>query len=391
MRRTDYLPSVFSILAGGLRTEQYDTMARQRASTDADEPRSAVPFDATESLALGRTGIKVTRLGFGSASIGGLYTAVSDADAMATVERAWDLGVRLFDTAPLYGYGVAERRLGAVLADRPRDAFTVSTKVGRLVRRIDLIGPTADVDPQAIDGREDAFYPRSEPVRMVFDYSADGVRRSLDESLARLGLDRIDIALIHDPDSHWEVAIDDAFPALARLREDGVVGAIGVGMNQAAMLARFARDGDFDVFLMASRYTLLDQTALDELLPLCRQRGIAILCAGVMNTGLLAGPRPGARFDYGTAPPALVERARRLGTVCARHDVSLRDAAIQFPLAHPAIVSLVAGVRTVAHLDEYPAAMARSIPGALWDELRAEGLIRPDAPVPDGEAAGGGA
>jgi D-threo-aldose 1-dehydrogenase len=350
-----------------------------------------VPFDATESVALGRTGLEVTRLGFGTASIGGLYTVVSDDDAIATVERAWDLGIRLFDTAPLYGYGAAERRLGAVLANHPRDTFTLSTKVGRLVRRIDVIGPTADVDPQAIDGREDAYYPRSEPVRMVFDYSADGVRRSLNESLARLGLDRVDIALIHDPDTHWEAAIDEAFPALARLRDEGVVGAIGVGMNQAAMLARFARDGDFDVLLVASRYTLLDQTALDELLPLCLERGVAVLVAGVMNTGLLAEPRPGARFDYGAAPPALVERARRLGAICTRHGVSLRDAAIQFPLAHPAIVSLVTGVRTVAHLDEYPAALARSIPGALWDELRAEGLIRPDAPVPDIHAAGGAA
>jgi D-threo-aldose 1-dehydrogenase len=343
-----------------------------------------VPFDPTESVTLGRAGLEVSRLGFGTASIGGLYTEVSDRDATAVVERAWEVGVRLFDTAPLYGYGLAERRLGSVLATRPRTAFTLSTKVGRLVRRVDEIGPGADVDPQALDGREDAYYARSEPVRMVFDYSADGVRRSIEESLVRLGLDRVDIALIHDPDRHWQAAIGEAFPALARLREEGVVRAIGVGMNQAAMLARFARDGDFDVFLVASRYTLLDQSALDELLPLCLERGGAVLCAGVMNTGLLVEPGPGAHYDYGAAPPALVERAQRLAAACSQHGVPLRDAAIQFPLAHPAVASLVAGVRSIRHLDEYPRAMARPIPAALWAELRDAGLIRPDAPVPGG-------
>jgi D-threo-aldose 1-dehydrogenase len=331
-----------------------------------------MPFDATEVVPLGRTGLEVTRLGFGAASIGGLYSAVSDAEATATLQRAWDLGVRLFDVAPLYGYGVAERRIGAVLASQPRDTFVLSTKVGRLVRRIDEIDPAADVDPQALDGREDAYYPRSEPVRMVFDYTADGVGRSIDESLARLGVGRLDIALIHDPDSHWEAAIGQAF---------------GVGMNQAAMLARFAREGDFDVFLVASRYTLLDQSALDELLPVCLDRGIAVLCAGVMNTGLLVGPRPGARYDYAAAPAELIERADRLATICARHGVALRDAAIQFPLAHPAIVSLVTGVRSIAHLEEYPAALRRSIPADLWAELKAIGLIRADAPVPAGGEA----
>src|SRR5207249_3310570 len=205
-----------------------------------------------------------------------------------------------------------EPRHGSALAGRPRDEFVLSTKVGRLVRQSHTIATTDDVDPQSMDGRPDAFYVRSEPVRMVFDFSADGVRRSIDESLARLGLDRIDIALIHDPDTHWAAAIDEAFPALARLRADGVVRAIGVGMNQSAMLARFAREGDFDVFLLAGRYTLLDQDALGELLPVCVERDIAILAGGVMNSGILADPRPGGRFDYAPAPPAVVERARRL-------------------------------------------------------------------------------
>jgi D-threo-aldose 1-dehydrogenase len=346
-----------------------------------------MPFDARERVDLGRSGLRVTRLGFGAAPIGGLYTAVDDADARATVDRAWELGIRTFDVAPLYGYGAAERRLGSALAGRPRDEFVLSTKVGRLVRRSDAITPTDDVDPQAMDGRQDAFYVRSEPLRMVFDFSADGVRRSIEESLARLGLDRIDIALIHDPDTHWAAAIDDAFPALARLRGDGVVRAIGVGMNQSAMLARFAREGDFDVFLLAGRYTLLDQDALGELLPLCVERDIAVLAGGVMNSGILADPTPGGRFDYQPAPPAIVERARRLGAICARHGVPLRAAAVQFPLAHPAIRSLIAGVRRIDHLDEYPELMAHPIPADLWSELRAEGLIDPVAPVPDGGAA----
>jgi D-threo-aldose 1-dehydrogenase len=335
-----------------------------------------MPFEPTERLRIGRTGLDVTRLGFGGASIGGLFTAVRDEDATATVERAWDLGVRTFDVAPLYGLGAAERRMGRALAGKPRDDFVLSTKVGRLVVPRDSIPPGADVDEQ------DANYPHRDPVGLVFDYSGDGVRRSIEASLERLGLDRIDIALIHDPDDHWEAAIDDAYPALARLRDEGVIRAVGAGMNQSAMLARFAREGDFDVFLLAGRYTLLDQEALAELLPLCVQRGVGILIGGAMNSGVLADPRPGSRFNYVTAPDAVVERARRLAAVCARHDVPLRAAAIQFPLAHPAVRSLIAGVRRIDHLDEYPALMRRPIPADLWTELRAEGLIPDEAPVP---------
>jgi D-threo-aldose 1-dehydrogenase len=341
-----------------------------------------MPFDASARVPLGRTGLAVTRLGFGGASIGGLFSAVPDDEAIDTVRHAWDLGIRSFDTAPLYGYGASERRVGAALRDRPRDAFVLSTKVGRLVRDVDAIEPGADIDRQALDGREDAFYVRDRPVRIVFDYSADGVRRSLEESLERLGLDRVDIALIHDPDEHWHAAIDEAWPALERLRGEGVIGAVGAGMNQSAMLARFARETDMDVFLLAGRYTLLDHGALDELLPLCLDRGIAVLVGGVMNSGVLADPRPGSRFDYAPASEEVLERARRLGEVCARHDVPLRAAAMQFPLAHPAVVSLVAGVRTPSHLDDYPAMLARAIPAALWEELRAEGLLPAHAPVP---------
>jgi D-threo-aldose 1-dehydrogenase len=339
-------------------------------------------FDPRELRRVGRTDVEVTRLGFGGASIGGLYRPVPFDDAVATVERAWDLGIRHFDTAPLYGYGASERRVGSALAGRPRDTFVLSTKVGRLVMSGNAIPPGADVDRQVFDGRENGAYTDLDDRRIVFDYSADGVRRSLDESLGRLGLDRIDIALIHDPDEHWAAAIGEAFPALARLRDEGVVRAIGVGMNQAPMLARFAREGDFDVFLLANRYTLLDQEALDEVLPLCVERGIGVMIGGVMNSGVLADPRPGSRFDYATAPAPILDRARRLAEVCARHDVALKAAAVQFPLGHPAVVSVIAGVRSIEHLDEYQDLLRTPIPVALWDDLRAEALIPADAPTP---------
>jgi D-threo-aldose 1-dehydrogenase len=341
-----------------------------------------MPFEPTEIVPLGRTSLRVTRLGFGAASIGGLFSPVSDDDARATLEHAWDLGIRYYDTAPLYGYGLSERRVGAVLGGRARDSYVLSTKVGRLLRPVDSIPPDADIDHQSYDGRDDAYYGASQPFRPVYDYSADGVRRSIEESLLRLGLERIDIAYIHDPDGHWQAAIGGAYPALHRLREEGLIGAIGAGMNQSAMLARFAREGDFDVFLLAGRYTLLDQEALTELLPLCVDRRIAIVLGGVMNSGILADPRPGGTFNYQPAAPELVERALRLGEVCARHEVPLKAAAIQFPLAHPAVASLVAGVRRVAHLDDYPAMMRLSIPADLWSELRTEGLIPVDAPTP---------
>ena len=341
-----------------------------------------MPFDPTERVPLGDTGLALTRLGLGAASIGGLFTPVDDEEALATIDRAWQLGVRTFDVAPLYGYGTGERRLGRALAAHPRHSYVLSTKVGRLIRPADGIPADADIDRQALSGTEDAFYTRPGPVRLLFDYSADGVRRSIEESLERLGVGRIDIALIHDPDDHWEQAIGQAWPALARMREEGMIRAVGVGMNQSAMLTRFAEEGDFDVFLVAGRYTLLDQTALMDLLPVCERRGIGLLVGGVMNSGVLANPGPDARFDYLPAPREIIDRARRIASVCARHDVPVRDAAIQFPLAHPAVVSLIAGVRRIDHIDEYPAAMRRDIPAKLWDDLRSEGLIVAGAPVP---------
>ena len=341
-----------------------------------------MPFDPTERRRVGRTALTVTQLGFGSAPIGGLFTPVTNANAVATVRRAWGLGIRYFDTAPLYGYGAAERRIGAGLAGLPRDELTISTKVGRLVLSADAVPTGADVDRQALDGHENAYYADTGSRRLVFDYSYDGIRRSIDESLARLGLERVDIVYIHDPDDHWKEAIEGAYPALDQLRREGVVSAIGAGMNQSAMLARFAREGDFDVFLVAGRYTLLDQEALADLLPLCVEKEIGIVIGGVMNSGILADPRPGSRFDYAPASTSVVERAAQLKAVCERHRVPLRAAAAQFPLAHPAVVSVVAGVRRIDHLEEYPALLRHPIPADLWAELRAEGLLPAHAPVP---------
>ncbi len=341
-----------------------------------------MPYEPFERVQLGRTGLAITRLGFGAGSIGGLFTPVAAGDAVALVDHAWEVGIRTFDAAPLYGYGAGERRLGAGLAGRPRDEYVLSTKVGRLVRPAEDVRGTADVDRQVIEGVEDAYFVETHGRKVVFDYSADGVKRSVDESLDRLGVNRLDLLLIHDPDDHWEAAIGEAYPTLHRLREQGVVKAIGVGMNHSAMLARFAREGEFDAFLVASRYTLLDQEALTELLPLCQARGIAVLIGGVMNTGILVDPRPGSRYDYGPAPAEVVERARRLAAACDRHGVPLRAAAVQFPLAHPAVVGLIAGVRSKEHLDDYPALMRTAIPADLWAELRSDALIPADAPTP---------
>lgn len=313
-------------------------------------------FDPVEPRPIGRTELTVTRLGFGSAEIGGFYAALTDAAAEAVIRHAWDLGARYFDVAPLYGAGLAETRLGRVLGTLPRDEFTVSTKVGR------LIGDDGTV---------------------TIDYSRDGILRSVEASLGRLGLERIDILFIHDPDDHWDAAIAEAYPTLAELREEGVVGAIGAGMNQAEMLTRFVREAGIDVVLCAGRYTLLDQGALDELLPACLERSVSVVIGGVMNSGLLADPSPSSHFNYGPVPAEWLDRALRLKAVCERHDVPLRAAAIQFPLAHPAVASILAGVRTAAHLDDYPAFMRLPVPAALWADLRGEGLIRDDAPTPD--------
>ena len=324
-----------------------------------------------ESVALGRRGLRISRLGLGTAPLGNLFTEVPESDADATVDAALAGGITFLDTAPHYGLGVAERRLGRRLARLPRERFVLSTKVGRLVRPLEA-GETAD--PEG--------FVATPTAKRVWDFSRDGVRRSLDESLDRLGLDRVDVALVHDPDQHEHEAAGQALPALAELRDQGVVRAIGAGMNQAEMLTRFVRELDLDLVLMAGRYSLLDQRALGELLPVCAERGVAVVIGGVFNSGLLADPRPGATFDYAPAPPELVERAGRLQAVCARHGVPLRAAALAFPFGHPAVASVLVGARTAAEVQDAVAMVDRPVPAELWTELVAEGLLPDHVPTP---------
>ena len=325
------------------------------------------------TVALGRGGLRVSALALGTAPLGNLFAPVAEEDAAATVGSALEAGLTYVDTAPHYGLGRAERRLGRLLAGVPRDRFVVSTKVGRLVRPL-APGETADAEG----------FADSPPARRVWDLSGDGVRRSLEESLERLGLDRVDILLLHDPDDHEREAYEQAFPALIELRDQGVVTAIGAGMNQAEMLTRFVRDRDIDVVLVAGRYSLLDQRALAELLPTCAARGTAVVVGGVFNSGLLADPRPGATFDYAPAPPELVDRAARLAEVCARHGTPLRAAALAFPFGHPAVTSVLVGARSAAEVQDAVACFEWPVPGELWAELVATGLLPADVPTPAG-------
>ena len=322
-----------------------------------------------ERVRLGRTPLEVTRFGLGTAPLAGLFEAVAEDQALEVIEGAWSAGIRHFDTAPLYGHGLAELRLGKALQGKPRDEFVLASKVGRLLR--------ADAPPEP--GQSFRGTP---PVNPMFDFSYDGVLRSVHESLERLRLERIDILHIHDPDDHFEEALHGAYKALDHLRSEGLIRAVGAGMNQAEMLAQFARDGNFDCFMLAGRYTLLDQVALDDLFPVCVERGIAIIGAGVYNSGILADPKQGAHYNYVAAPPPLLERARDIQAICARHGVPLKAAAVQFPLGHPAVACVVVGCRSKAQLDESLGMLEVEIPPAMWQELKAEGLLREDAPTP---------
>lgn len=323
--------------------------------------------DATARL--GRTSLSVSRLSFGTAPLGNLFEAVTEEAAAAALEAAWSSGVRFFDTAPLYGHGLAETRLGRFLRGKPRDSYSVATKVGRLLR--------ADVQPEP--GQPYVDVPAVNP---TFDFSRDATLRSVEESLQRLGLDRVDVLHIHDPDDHYQEALEGAYPALDGLRSEGVIAAVGAGMNQWQMLSRFAREADFDCFLLAGRYTLLDQSAFAELLPLAVGKGIAIIAAGVFNSGVLADPRPGARYNYRPAPPQLIEKARRIAAVCARHGIPLGTAAVQFPSAHPAVPTVLIGSRSAAQVLENVSGFEAPVPDQLWAELKAEGLLAEGVPTP---------
>ena len=314
-----------------------------------------------ETRELGSSGVRVTRFALGSAPLGGLYQPVGDAAARATVDEAWRLGVRTFDTAPHYGAGVAERRIGAALRDRPRSELVLCTKVGRL-----LVEPSA---PAASMFAEDSGLERR------FDFSAGGVRRSLEDSLARLGLDRVDVVHVHDPDDHLDEAIASALPELAALRGEGVIGAVGAGMNHVAPLVRIVRQADVDCILLAGRHTLLDHSASAELLPLCRERGVSVIAAGVLNSGILADPRDGATFDYEPAGGTLLERARRIGAACERHGVALPVAATAFPLRHPAVACVLVGARSPREVAADVEGVLSAVPGALWSDLVSAGLL----------------
>ncbi|WP_229070704.1 aldo/keto reductase [Actinoplanes sp. DH11] len=320
---------------------------------------------------LGHSAVPVTALSFGAAGIGNLFTPITDTQAEHAVAAAWDAGVRYFDTAPHYGLGLSERRLGAALRGRPRSAFTVSTKVGRLL------------EPVAAGGDD---HPNGFAVpathRRVWDFSAEGVRRSLHDSLERLGIDRVDIAYLHDPDDHAEQALREAYPELERLRDEGVLGAIGVGMNRTGLLARFIRDTDIDAVLLAGRYTLLDQSGHAEVLSLAAERRVGVVIGGVFNSGLLADPRPGATFDYATAPDGLMTRSLDLKAVCERYGVPLRAAALRFPYGHPAVASVLLGARSAAEVRDAATLLQRPVPDELWAELRERGLLAPAVPTP---------
>lgn len=327
-------------------------------------------------------GLQFTELGFGTAPLGNLYRAVSDEEARATLDAAWASGVRYFDTAPLYGLGLAETRLNQFLRGKSRDDYLLSTKAGRLLEAC---------PPDQRTGIGKFFDTPSR--REVYDYSYDGVMRSLEASLERMGVDRIDILLAHDLDifTHGSQQASDAridefmrggYYAMLALRDQGVIRAFGGGINEWQVCQTLAERGDFDLFLLAGRYTLLEQEALETFLPLCERRGIGIVLGGPYNSGILAtGPKPGAFYDYSEAPQEILDRVARIEAVCKSHGVALIEAALQFPLLHPAVVSMIPGGQRPDEVISNRKILEAVIPADLWRELKAEGLMRKDAPT----------
>jgi D-threo-aldose 1-dehydrogenase len=330
----------------------------------------------------GKGALRFTELGFGTAPLGNLYRAIPEAEAQAVLARAWSLGLRYFDTAPRYGFGLSETRLNPFLRDKPRDSYVLSSKIGRLLRAC---------KPDERDGIGKWF---DVPARHeVYDYSYDGVMRSVEFSLERLGVDRIDVLYAHDLDTfnHGSQAALDArltelmaggYKALLGLRDQGVIRAFGAGVNEWQPCQWLTERGDFDIFLLAGRYTLLEQEALGSFLPLAEARGIGIVIGGPYNSGILAtGPKPGAFYNYDPAPRTILDRVARIEAVCKAHGVRLVDAAFQFPLRHKAVLSVIPGGQSVAEMEANHKAASAQIPPALWAALKSEGLLRPDAPV----------
>ncbi len=332
-------------------------------------------MDLNARVRVGKTSLEVPRVGVGTAPLGNMFEALSDEDADAVLASAVAHGLRYFDTAPLYGHGLAEQRVGRAVAGLPREEVFVSTKVGRLLR--------ADAprdESQFYLG--EPFYKDVPKAGPVWDFTYDGIMTSVEESYRRTGLDRFDVLLLHDPDDHLDAASTTAYRALSKLREEGATRAIGAGMNQAPALARLVEACDLDVLLVAGRYTLLDQVAMDELLPLCEQRTVSIVVGGVFNSGILIDPAPGARYNYVPADAAVLARAQKIKSVCDRYDVPLPAAALQFPLAHPRVCTVLLGIRTIDELEKNLGWLDVSIPDGLWAELKHEGLLRVDAPTP---------
>jgi D-threo-aldose 1-dehydrogenase len=331
---------------------------------------------------LGNGGLTFTELGFGSAPIGNLYRAVPDDEADAVLAKAWEVGIRYYDTAPLYGLGLSETRLNRFLRGKPRDSYVLSTKIGRLMQVC---------KPEERTGIGKFFDTPTR--REVYDYSHDGVMRSVEASLERLGVDRIDVLFAHDLDvfTHGSRAASDArieeffesgHAAMVSLREQGVVKAIGSGINEWDVAQTLVERGDLDLILLAGRYTLLEQDSLETFLPLCQQRGVGIVLGGPYNSGILAsGPVKGAYYNYSEAPQEVLDRVARIEAVCQRHGVRLIEAALRFPLSHPSVVSVIPGGQRVSEVEANRALIDKPIPAALWDDLKAEGLMRPETPT----------
>jgi D-threo-aldose 1-dehydrogenase len=319
--------------------------------------------------------LALTKLGLGGAQAGNFAGARSDDVVSRTLATAWEAGIRYVDTAPHYGLGLSERRLGALLQEHPREDYVLSTKVGRLLEPLPQTAGAQDL--------EQGFHVPTDH-RRVWDLTRDGIRRSIDDSLNRLGLDRIDIALLHDPEDRMDEAVSRAMPALVELRDEGVIRAVGAGMNFSAPLARLVRESDIDVVLCAGRYTLLDHSALADLLPAARAAGVGVVIGGVYNSGLLARDRPpaDATFDYEKAPREVLARAHALADVCEAHGVTLPQAALAFVAAHPAVVSTLIGARDAADVADAVSRADVDVPAALWDDLRSAGLLPDDAPTP---------
>ncbi len=334
---------------------------------------------------VGKTKLEVTTIGLGGAPMGGFRATIPDAEAMALSNAAWDLGVRYYDTSPFYGYGRSELRMGAALREKPREDFVISTKIGRIMH------PMKPGEKKAADFRENGL-PGFAP---EFDYSYDGVMRSLEHSHLRLGLAKIDIALIHDVDfwtikdrevlnQRFKTVMDSGFKALDELRKAGIISAIGVGINESDTSLRFIQAGDFDCMLLAGRYTLLEQGALEAFLPECTKRNVSVILGGPYNSGILTGGvTDKATHDYVQAPSELIEKARKIEAICKRHGVELGAAAMQFPLFHPAFCAVIPGALSVAEVKQNVSRISARIPVELWSELKREKLIDPASPTPN--------